>query len=641
MLTLRPQRMKRVQLGLLKDDAPRAALLLAHYGSFAPELTEIVPASLPELPGEGYRRTCQAARTRLERILAHFDLAPPVMSEAPLLPVTEDQLSELGAWLKEVWMGCSQAQERVCRLREEHRRTGQLLQSLERFKNIDIDLTRLHEKGTLLDVRVGTLPEANLQRFEEALRLAGYMAIRFFAGEGLVHLVIAGATDQAGEIERVLQAANWHAADVPGEFRGKPAEVRADLTKRMLRLDRQAVEEGRQRLAQGALPEFRGRLLEAAQTLLRAAPYEQLSGLMRGRGDLLAVSGWVPESGLRHLQQDLEKHLPGRFVLSARDPRAGEHLEVPSLVSHQRWLRPFAALVLNYGVPRYDEIDPTVPFAASFILMFGMMFGDVGQGVVIALAGLVLSRRLGQYGPLVTAVGVSSSLFGLLYGSVFGYERIFPALWVSPLSNPMLMLRVALGWGVGFIVLATLLTIYNRLLEGRRRDALLDSHGAAGLAAYLGLLAGAWRLLTTGRLGIAIPVVVCVGLGAMIKHSWEENAQGAFVERALIALVEAYEAIMAYISNTLSFLRLAAFSLNHVALSIAIFTLAGMLHAGGYWVTVVLGNVSILVLEGAIVAIQAIRLEYYEGFSRFFSGDGRPFRPLTLGSEAGMALQDR
>ena len=202
------------------------------------------------------------------------------------------------------------------------------------------------------------------------------------------------------------------------------------------------------------------------------------------------------------------------------------------------------------------------------------------------------------------------------------------------------MLRVALAWGVGFIVLATLLTIYNRLIEGRIRDALLESHGLAGLVAYLGLLSGAWRLLTAARLGLAIPAAVCAGLGAICAASWGNSAGSALAERVLIALVEAYEAIMAYISNTLSFLRIAAFSLNHVALSIAIFALANMLHATGYWVTVVLGNLFILVLEGGIVAIQAIRLEYYEGFSRFFSGDGRLFRPLALGSDPGIALQD-
>ena len=153
---------------------------------------------------------------------------------------------------------------------------------------------------------------------------------------------------------------------------------------------------------------------------------------------------------------------------------------------------------------------------------------------------------------------------------------------------------------------------------------------------HFGLLA----VLGGHVLGIAIPALVCVALGVIVRDAWQSNSESALAERALIALVEGYEAVMAYISNTLSFLRLAAFSLNHVALAIAIFTLGGMLHATGYWVTVVLGNVFILVLEGGIVAIQAIRLEYYEGFSRFFSGDGRAFQPLALG-EARLALQGR
>ena len=108
----------------------------------------------------------------------------------------------------------------------------------------------------------------------------------------------------------------------------------------------------------------------------------------------------------------------------------------------------------------------------------------------------------------------------------------------------------------------------------------------------------------------------------------------------MIALMEAYESIMAYISNTLSFLRLAAFSLNHVALCIAIFTVANMMRSAGYWTTIVIGNVFILVLEGGIVGIQTLRLEYYEGFSRFFGGDGRPFRPLTLRKRQTLVFQN-
>ena len=134
--------------------------------------------------------------------------------------------------------------------------------------------------------------------------------------------------------------------------------------------------------------------------------------------------------------------------------------------------------------------------------------------------------------------------------------------------------------------------------------------------------------------------MVCAGLAAILIHVWQKNPGTATAERILVALMEGFESVMAYISNTLSFLRLAAFSLNHVALSIAVFTVASMMHTTGYWLTVVLGNISILVLEGAIVAIQTLRLEYYEGFSRFFGGDGRPFRPLTLGKQKGFMFQN-
>jgi V/A-type H+-transporting ATPase subunit I len=203
----------------------------------------------------------------------------------------------------------------------------------------------------------------------------------------------------------------------------------------------------------------------------------------------------------------------------------------------------------------------------------------------------------------------------------------------------MRMLGVALGWGIGFILLATALTIRNHLADGRIREALLDSHGAAGMLLYLGLLSGAYGFTTSGHLDIGPTLAVCSALGAMFAHAWQRNRGIAAGERLLIALIEGLETTMAYVSNTLSFLRLAAFSLNHVALAVAIFTVANMLQSTGYWVTVVLGNAFIVVLEGAIVAIQTLRLEYYEGFSRFFGGNGRAFRPLTLGKPQRLAFQ--
>jgi V/A-type H+-transporting ATPase subunit I len=553
--------------------------------------------------------------------------------------VDRQQLAEIGAWLKNVWDNCSEEQERLRELREEHRRTAQLLRALDQFMDISIDLSLLQKKSALLDVRVGTLLRANVQRFEEALGLAGYVAIPFFSSEEQVHLIIAGASAQAHEIERVLQAAGWRTMDVPAEFHGRPVEVRSELSERFAKLGEQLAELDAHRRAEPTQGKLRERLLDAAHVLARAAPYADLAGLMRGRGSLATVSGWAPRDQLPQLRQMLAQNFGTRFALHARDPRDDERMQVPSAMRHHRWLQPFANLVLNYGVPRYGEIDPTVLFAISFVLMFGMMFGDVGHGIVIALTGFALRRRIKHYAALAIAIGASSTVFGLLYGSVFGYERLFPALWMSPLTDPMRMLGVALGWGVGFILLATVLTIRNRIADGRLREALLDSHGAAGLLLYVGLLTGAWRYASAGVLDGVTVLTVCIALAAMFTHAWQHNRGSAFAERSLIVLMEGFESVMAYISNTLSFLRLAAFSLNHVALSIAIFTVANMLQTTGYWLTVVLGNLFILVLEGAIVAIQTLRLEYYEGFSRFFGGDGREFRPLTLGSRRELAIK--
>ena len=636
----KPQPMQRVELSLLKEDAPQAALLLANYGSFDPEFSEAAPEQLPELPGEPYRQAYAEIRTHLDKILAHYEIAAPQVIEAPMQPVSPAHLAGIGTWLKEVWKLCSEEQERMRRLDEDHRRTVQLLRALGQFMNISVDLALLQKKSTLLDVRIGTLPRANLQRFEEALSLAGYAAIRFFTSPEQVHLIIAGAAEQAREIERVLQAAGWRATEVPAEFHGHPAEVRRELTEHLTQLAGQRRQEDERQHAELSQDNLHGRLLDAAHTVARAAPYAELAALMRGRGSLTTVSGWVPESQLPRLLHMLSENFGKRFMLHARDPRADERLRVPSVIRHHRWLRPFATLVLNYGVPRYGEIDPTVPFAVSFVLMFGMMFGDVGQGACIALAGILLRRRLGQYAPLAVAAGISSTVFGLLYGSVFGFEHVLPALWMAPLSDPLRMLGVALGWGIGFILLATALTIRNRIADGRLREALLDSHGAAGLLLYLGMLLGAYRFATAGEPGIGAMLMVCTALTAILAHVWQRNPGIATAERTLIALMEGFESVMAYISNTLSFLRLAAFSLNHVALSIAVFTVGSMMHTTGYWLTVVLGNLFILVLEGAIVAIQTLRLEYYEGFSRFFGGDGRPFRPLTLGKQKGFTFQN-
>ena len=169
--------------------------------------------------------------------------------------------------------------------------------------------------------------------------------------------------------------------------------------------------------------------------------------------------------------------------MDARNPRADERPLVPTVAVKNRLLAPFAMLVHQYGIPQYGEVDPTPLFALTFLLMFGAMFGDLGQGAVIAGAAWYYRDKLGRFAPFGILAGGSSMVFGLLYGSVFGFEHVLPALWMSPLHDPILMLKLALGWGVIFLTIACLLAIYNRLVIGNycRRPARPSRGGQPGL----------------------------------------------------------------------------------------------------------------------------------------------------------------
>jgi V/A-type H+-transporting ATPase subunit I len=347
------------------------------------------------------------------------------------------------------------------------------------------------------------------------------------------------------------------------------------------------------------------------------------------RGSLAQVHGWVPAADIDQLQQTLQRKLSHPCVLQARDPSPEERRLVPSVLRHSRWLQPFAVLVTQYGVPRYGELNPTSLFAFTYVCMFGMMFGDVGHGAVILVTALLARRRLGSFTFFAVTAGLSSMLFGFLYGSLFGYEHILPALWVTPFSDPLYMMGVALLWGIGFITLIGLLNILNHLLAGDWRGALFANNGLLSLLFYAGLLGLAYDFYRQADSGPWWSLLTWLSLCGLFAYNLQEH-QTALSERILVALIETFETLVGYVSNTLSFLRVAAFSINHVALAIAVFTLANLMGQAGHWVMVVFGNLFILVLEGAIVTIQVLRLEYYEGFTRFFAGDGRAFRPLKL-----------
>lgn len=623
---LRAEPLYRIRLLVLTSELQDAALTLARFGVFSPAPVRL--EALAEAPAADYREAWLEAEARLAKLEEQCGIGgPPDVPDVAEAPTLAD-LEELNAWLKDVWGSCLACHENEARIEEARSRLDALEETLAKLERLNVDLARLLSPDSLLAGMLGSLPAAGLKRVTDALAMTGYLVSRFDQVDDQVYAVIAGPRDRQGEAQGVLAQAGWRALAVPDELRTRPQAARAWLEGEHARLD---AESGAAcQVMDGLRGRFGPRLREARVRLALARPLAEAAAAgVNGRGGLSAMSGWIPKRQIAALRTQLDARFHGVYRIELREPTPAEVAEVPSLVRYPRWLAPFVPLVRSYGIPRYGEFDPALPFAFAWLLLFGAMFGDVGHGAVILLLGVGLLPRLGRVAWVGIAAGGASMLFGVLYGSVFGFEDLLPAVWLSPLHDPVRVLGIAVAFGVGFIGLTLVANAWNQGVAGRAAAALFDGGGVSGLAFYLGAVAA--LASAAGVLDVARPAAVLAGIGlaAVAAYKWHE-AKAGLGERLLVTLIETLETAIGLFSNTLSFMRVAAFSLNHVALALAVFTLAGGLDAAGHWLTLALGNAIIIGLEGGIVAIQALRLMYYEGFSRFFSGDGRAFVPLRL-----------
>lgn len=618
--------MRHLMLQLLSDDVPRASLALAELGVFVPDAEPDLAEHLPEVPGEDYRRRYRQARAWLDKIEGFLDLHPQICCHRVEL-VDADQLEDLGDELAVLWERCSDLEEDLRVANEELKEIQQLQALLASFASLQVDLGALQRDGHFLATRVGTLPRGNLKRLEESVHLAGHFLHRFDEHGDQAHVVVFGAKEEGeSAIDSLLETAGFRELEIPEELHGQPDKVQQDLKSRHAEVQRRLEELNKDR-ADVTAAEVDA-LLEAEHILALAQPFSELGDAARQQGRLAIMTGWVPRRDLPRLQELLDERLQHAFRLDARKPRPDERSRVPTVQRPRPLLSPFTTLVQQYGVPRYGELDPSFLFAITFVLMFGMMFGDIGHGLLIAGAAIYFRKTLKRFTLFGVLVGLSSTLFGFVYGSIFGYEHVLHPWWMSPMEDPILMLQVALVWGVAFITLATIMSVRNALAERDWAGAFFGGHGLASLALYLSMVWLGYAKVD-GQSLLAPLVLLILALLSTIVHEWHE-LDAPLGERLLVVLVEGFERIMGNFSSTLSFLRVAAFGLNHVALAVAVFALADMMDGASHWVMVVFGNIFILVVEGMIVTIQVLRLEFYEGFSRFYIGDGRPFKPLNL-----------
>ena len=383
---------------------------------------------------------------------------------------------------------------------------------------------------------------------------------------------------------------------------------------------------------------------------------QRVYDICKGRGEvsgMFVLSGWIPEDTLASIKKTVEEEAPlTTLMVESTKDITYSGIRVPTLLKNSPVFRAFQDIVAMYSLPSYGEIDPSPIVAISFVLFFGFMFGDIGHGLMIYLASIFLVKRgvmKRSFGQVMKSASISSMVFGALYGSIFGLENIIPALWLSPMHDTNRLLIIAICLGVFMISLGLIL---NMIQQYRNRDfgrLLFDGQGLAGLFLYWTMAALAAIYMTGTQIselaanmmwgGIGLMMALMVFRDVLARYLLHQKEHG---ESVVLNIFEIMHNLMSFVSNTASFVRLAAFALNHVGLSMAVIMLSEMVHSlpGGIvmkGIILLVGNIVIVCLEGLIVFIQTLRLEYYEFFGKFYKGGGSAFKPVGWKKEGSKA----
>lgn len=398
--------------------------------------------------------------------------------------------------------------------------------------------------------------------------------------------------------------------------------------------------------------------IEASKYYLRVAKYVAFAETLKylkdkmlytriyRRSYIVIAEGWLPKHLVNSFRATVSKLIPKIISLNFTEPEPWD--KPPVLLKHVGILKYLSKLTFMRGVPSYWEVDPTLFFTILFIVMYGMMFGDLGLGPIIAITGYVLykvrkpflgfsSEGTAAIGFLLMFCGISSTLFGLAYGVAFLSEIMKPLL-LSPLHNVMHLIKLSIIFGITQIITGVIINIINNLIIRDYYGALLSSKGLAALAYYISGITLVYVLIKNGlKLGTVLSgtnlALLLLTLGSALTVFTAPLIRGYLESRKFNrsyfeeGLAELIELLIGYLANTISYVRLAAFALAHEALGLAANALS---HLMGYVPSFIAMNTIALLLEGLVVGIQALRLVYYEFSTKFYRGDGALFRPVLI-----------
>ena len=533
-------------------------------------------------------------------------------------------------------------------LREELKACEDSIEKSRHFIGLGIDIDEI-SKCEYIVTRFGKLTE------ESYKKLSSYSDnpyVEFFPcthKNNFYWGVYAAPLDEASKIDRIF--ARLYFEPVPIEdIKGTPREYVESLTEQANELKKNLSEADS--LLKKAVIANERELLALFTALCKHHSYMSIKNHACKYNRSFVLIGWIPAEYEGEIRKALE-HIESLELTFTKAEDEAKH-SPPVKLRNPFFFRRFEYYTEMYGLPGGNEPDPSWFIALTYTLLFGIMFADVGQGILLLITAIYMYKKLRMpLGALLIPCSVSSTVFGFLFGSVFGFEElldpVYKALFgidgkfldVLEGSTTMMLIYSAVAIGVVLLMVAMILNIISCFRRGDTGGALFGVNGIAGFVFYSSLIIGLVgglvlniQLMNTAYilLLIVLPLVLIFmrePLSRLIKG--EKNIFGGSVGSFIVDnLFEMFEVALSYVTNTMSFLRVGAFILVHAGMMKVVFVLAGMFGPVGYAVTVIAGNILVMALEALLVGIQVLRLEYYELFSRFYLGDGRKYEPVTV-----------
>lgn len=450
---------------------------------------------------------------------------------------------------------------------------------------------------------------------------------------------------ESAKIDAVYKSMHFEQIYIPDEYHGTPLSEVRSLQTQIKEINKRIQDHTQKK--QNLLLEHAHEIYSAYKKLesqIRNFDVRKLAACTNKRDTFYILCGWMTAKDAKRFSKELEND-PHVYCILEEEHNGSTP---PTKLKNPKPLRPFEMFIKMYGLPSYNEFDPTVFVALTYAFIFGWMFGDVGQGLCLAVGGFALyAWKKINLAAIIGYAGIFSTIFGFLFGSIFGFEDIIEPLWIRPVSQmstlPFIgklntVFIVAIGFGMALILLTMVIHIINGIRSKDLEAACFDTNGLAGLVFY----ASAVSVIVLFMKGYTLPggAVLLLMFGIpllliafkepitrkLLKTKAEE--QTGVIMTVVQAFFELFEVLLSYFSNTLSFVRIGAFAVSHAAMMEVVLMLAGAEAGNPNWIIIVFGNIFVCAMEGLIVGIQVLRLEYYELFSRFYKGNGREFKPF-------------